>query len=365
MLEVGGINSLPDQFSQVATKVYAADPNWIPEDPQSLKSQFDARNAWFDGNRRACVVMAADNARLAGFIPNQVINDEPVAFFGFWETINDLAINQALFAQIEDWARSHGAKRLYGPINFNTFGANRLRLDTFDLGCFPGEPYNPPYYPVLMERLGFSCGMGYQSYPVNINEFLAKTKEARDKYQPDIEANFTIESLTPKMWLDNLEEFYSLVEQIFRDNFAYSPISFEAFRSVMGESFARKFCSYSSVLAKTKDGRIAGFFIAIPDYAPLVRQGNPQRIAQSAFSFDEHFEQLPQPRAVLAKSVGVHPDFRRGGLSNFLGLELSARAQPYYETVIGALIRDDNHSAKFPDRFVFDRRKYGLFNKAL
>lgn len=364
--EFDGSQPLPEAFIDVASAVYADDPNWLPEEAEGLRKQFSGANPWFEG-RRACIAVVEGKARLAGFLPGQDINGEPVAFFGFWEALDDSAANRDIFGAVESWAASHGAKRIYGPINFSTYGANRLRLDTIALGCFPGEPYNPPYYPVLMEQLGYSCGMRYYSYPVNIEGLLEGSRAEYEQIKPVVEAHFAIEALTPQVWLENLDQFYGLVGQIFGQNFAYTPISREAFGAAMGESFAAKMCPHASVIARTLDGRIAGFFLAVPDYAPLIKQGAVDRIVASDFTFVGDFDRLPRPRAVLAKTVGVHPDFRRTGLSIYLGLELSRRARELggYDTVIGALIREDNPSGRFPSRYVFDTRMYGMFEKAL
>lgn len=358
--------ALPKEFTEIPAQVYAHDPNWIPEESGALATQFSTENSWFQDGRQACVAYADGKARLAGFLPAQEVDGDPVAFFGFWETVDDVTLNRELFASVEAWARDRGAKHLYGPINFSTYGANRLRLNTFDAGCFPGEPYNPPYYADLMAQLGFECCMEYKSFPVQISALLEGSKAEYEQLKPMVDQMITMETLSPQTWLDNLDEFYELVEVIFGQNFAYTPISREAFKAALGESFAAKFCPHSSVLARTKDGRIAGFFIAVPDYAPLIKQGATDRISASDFKFSRDFDRLPKPRTILAKTVGIHPDFRRSGLSKFLGLELSIRALAAgYETVIGALIRADNHSALFPARYISNTRTYGLFKKTL
>ena len=83
------------------------------------------------------------------------IDGVPAAFFGFWETVEDLPTNQKLFLELEDWAKSLGAKILVGPINFSTFYGNRIRIDQKNSHSFLGEPYNPSYYPKILEGAGF------------------------------------------------------------------------------------------------------------------------------------------------------------------------------------------------------------------
>lgn len=366
ILQLDGRQALPQEFFDIASTVYKDDPFWIPEDADGVRRQFSAENPWFQG-REACIALVAGKARLAGFFePGKLINDELVAFFGFWEAQDDLEANRQAFLAVEGWAKGRGVKRLYGPINFTTYGANRVRLDTFEQGCFPGEPWNPTYYPRLMEQLGYSCGMRYMSFPVGIDYLLASSMSTYEMLKPKVEAAaLTVETLSPEMWLENLGEIYGMIDQIFGANFAYTPISEEAFKGALGESFAAKMCPHSSVIARAHDGRIAGFFLAVPDYAPLVNQGNTERIHAGDFNFSRDYDSLPHPRSVLAKTVGVHPDFRRAGLSVYLGLEVTRRARPYYETVVGALIREDNPSAKFPTKHVSDIRNYAMFSKAL
>lgn len=364
-LPIDGDTSLPEAFLDVARQVYADDPFWLPEDRAQLRTQFSRHNSWFQGARRACIAHQEDQARLAGFLPGQTICGEPVAFFGFWEAVDQLAINQALFQAVETWAREHGAKRLYGPINFSTFGSNRLRLDNFAHGCFPGEPWNPPYYPELLAQLGYRCAMLYHSFPVPIADLIASAQFEHEQLQPMMAAaQLSIDTLSPALWLERLDDFYDLVDQIFGQNFAYTPIDRAAFRAAFGPGFASKLCPHASVIATSHDGRIAGFFLAVPDYAPVVRQG---ALAQRRddFLFARDFAQLPRPRAILAKTLGVHPDFRGLGLSTVLTLELTRRAQAHYDTLIGALIREDNHSMRFPTRHIGAMRSYSLYEKAL
>src|SRR4030042_961503 len=148
-------NNFPDEFHGVACEVYRGDPNWIPESPGMLKLAFGPHNRYFDKNS-AWIGCEPDMARLAGFYnPDLLINDQHVAFFGYWETIDAYHANRKLFSEFESWARDKGAVTVYGPINFTTFGSYRIRLDRFEDGCYPGAPYNPPYYPRFLEGLGF------------------------------------------------------------------------------------------------------------------------------------------------------------------------------------------------------------------
>lgn len=357
-------DALPEAFLALPAQVYANDDDWLGEDREAVCAQFDAANPWFDSGR-AWLGVIPEQARLAGFCRDQVVDGERVAFFGYWEGVDDEAPHARLFTALAAWARGQGATRLYGPINFSTFGAYRLRLDAFTHGAFPGEPWNPPYYPSLLESLGFALRYRFFSTFNRTSEVVDAVGPEYLRLSPRISALVSLEALTPAFWLANLDELYTFVDQVFGDNFAYTPVSREAFGRQYGPAFAARLCPRTSVLARDKAGRIAGFFLVYPDYGPLQRQGASARVA-GALRYAEHYPQLPAPRRALARTGGVHPDYRSLGLFSAMGCELSLRAEGLYEELCAPLVRDDNNSRQFALRHGRARQHhYGLFAKAL
>ena len=361
-----GQRPLPDAFVTLPGEIYAADPHWIPESASQLRHQFSHHNPWLQ-QHQAWLGVAPRAARLAGFFRDDVrIDGEPVAFFGFMESIEDGTALAQLFRQLEHWAAGLGARRLYGPINFSTFGMNRLRLDQFDARPFPGEPYNPPWYPALLESCGFTIR---HRYATRIARSLAAVQQDVEQQYAPLRAKLAdklhFSSLTAAHWMESLPQLYQLVDQIFADNFAYTPLDYAAFAASCGAPFAERFCPHASVIAHSTDGDIAGFFLAFPDYGPLLIQGNGSRINADDIDYRQHQPLLPTPRLLLAKTGGVHPQWRSHGLFTALSCELTLRAGQHYQQIAGALVRDDNRSMQFAARHGSDARHYGLFCRAL
>lgn len=356
---------LPASFAAVAATLYASDPYWLGEDSVALQQRFSRSNDFFrQGN--AWVGVRDGAARLAGFVhPQQRIDDKQVAYFGYWETLDEVTVNQSLFAELEHWARGQGAVALYGPIDFNTYGAYRLRLNDFDQGTFPGEPHNPEYYPRLLQALGFGVSCRYQTRFHPDTRALALQLQPRlQQCRQQLQSQFQLTALSPDYWLSHLDELYPLVDVIFRQNFAYTPITRQQFYASCGEAFALRFCPRSSVLATTPTGAVAGFFLCFPDYSPLLRQRAVNPVAAADLRFDQHAHLLPTPALALAKTGGVHPDFRQSGLFNWMGMHLVEQVAEYYPRIAGALMREDNHSIRFGQVCPI-QRDYGLFRKPL
>jgi len=366
---------LPESFFQLTKKIYQGDPNWIPENEEKIRNQFSIENSYFDRST-AKVFVHNKEARLVGFYnPELSIEDESVAYFGFWETVNDAAIASLLFSQFEQWAKEQGASRVYGPINFSTYQNNRLRIDAFEQAPFIDEPYNPSYYPELLTGQGYDIKYKYltginQNLP-NLVEQLAPSFEMMKK---KLDGVFHFEPLNEKVWLENLEKLYPLVDSIFSENFAYTPISWENFKAQCGESFAKKMCPKTSMLVRDNDGEIAAFFITYPDYGSLVNQGGQQEgelLNSIDISFDQHYPLLQQPRLLLAKTTGIAHKYRAYGLFPLMIMKISSAAQTDYEHMAGAMGREDNPSLSIYYKLVADGNKdfvprnYALYTKSL
>lgn len=370
---------LPEEFFSIAKKVYQGDPNWIPEQEEKIRSQFSEDNSYFSSNK-AKVFVRNNDARLVGFYnPTVVIEDENVAYFGFWETTDDSSITTSLFADFEAWAKECGASRIYGPINFSTYQGNRLRIDAFDQAPFIDEPYNPSYYPDLIKEQGYEVKYHYltginQHLP-NLVEQLAPSFEMMTK---KLEGMFHFEPLNEKIWLENLEKLYPLVDSIFSENFAYTPISWENFQVQCGEKFAKKMCPNTSMLVRDNEGEIAAFFITYPDYGSLVNQqemeqgeDTPSSLSSSDISFDQHYPLLKAPRLLLAKTAGIAHKYRAYGLFPLMIMRIASAARGSYEHMAGAMGREDNPSLTVYHKLVADGNKdfvprnYALFTKSL
>ena len=354
--------ALPEGFANVARHVYRADPHWIPEEPGALGAAFSPANPWFETGR-SIALCAPSAARLAAFLePARLVDGRLAAFFGYWETVGVPEVDRTLFAEAKRWARAEGADDLYGPINFSTYGTYRLRLSA-EPGAlpFPGEPYNPPSYPQILEEQGF---VTHQAYVTQVGDLeIARTlREAKRRVLETVIAKgYRIESLSPETWLSQLEQLHSLADAIFGGNFAYRPLGWPAFARACGESFAARACPHTSIIAYAPDGAVAGVFLVYPHYGPKVIQSALNRVDQSALRFGLHHHGL---RGAVAKTVGVAPAHRGQGLMDAMTVAMLDRGEGRYDQWLGALIRDDNPSARFGKR-VTRRRVYALYRKRL
>ncbi|MBH24591.1 MAG: hypothetical protein CMH57_09095 [Myxococcales bacterium] len=361
---------LPEAFLTIGLLATGDDPDAIPTPEANLPARFSPDDPWFAAGNDAAAFWIEGRARLMVFLPRGLeIAGEPSCFFGFWESApgqgDEARVHQALFERARGWARARGARSMYGPIDFSTYGRYRLRLES-EAGAitFPGEPYNPARYPALLTSCGFSLSQGYMTQ-IARTETLAPAREQRAHVLGRVEAmGYRLLPMSPDAWLSRLDELHAAIDDMFGQNFAYTPLSLEAFKRACGPSFIRKADPDVSTLCVAPDGALAGFFIVYPHYGPLVRAGAAQRVAVTDLDFHAHAPRLGARQDAILKTVGVLPAHRRHGLMSAMVMSILERGADRYQRWFGALVRDDNPSGRF-GRGADHVRRYGLFHAPL
>ena len=364
-----GKDGVSDAFLELPSKVYASDPNWIPEEPESVSRAFSGENPWFAG--RAARTFVVDGlARAAAFYdPALEINGERVAFFGYWESAGDAGADRAVMDDLRAWAREQGAQRLYGPIQFTTAHTYRFVVATEPNAMpMPAEPYNPLHYAGRIEALGFVVERRYLTLIVSAKD-AARTYEKRAAlHERLVSIGYRFEPLTAHVWMQNLDELYAVVESSFQDNFAYAPMTRAQFRVVAGESIARKLAPEVSSIVHAPSGEIAGFAVANPHYGPLiVASAGASRVRASDLSYEVHAPMLAKrgPLDYVLKTVCLVPEHQKVGLGAVVvALFGKKHVDAGGARVFGALTREDG-VPRHLTAGIDGERWYALYSGAL
>jgi len=168
-------------FIKFPWRIYKGDPYWVPPLISDRKKFLDPTKnpsfehmdvalfileGMFKPEGPAVPVAAAPGATLpipvtgeepvgtiAAIINHQHnrFHNEEVGFFGFFESVNDREVAHTLLETACDWVAKRGMKAIRGPVNFSTNDECGLLVDGFDSPPVVLMPYNPPYYPELIE----------------------------------------------------------------------------------------------------------------------------------------------------------------------------------------------------------------------
>ena len=107
-----------------------------------------------------------DVGRIAGIIDrnHNAFHKESTAFFGFFESVDDQAVANALFDVAAEWARGKGMNRILGPMNPTTNDECGLLVDGFDSRPVIMMTYNPRYYIDLLAGAGLTKAKDLLAY---------------------------------------------------------------------------------------------------------------------------------------------------------------------------------------------------------
>jgi len=360
MIKSSDFISCSELFYSVAQTVYEKNPYWISENKKTIDLLLTDSAFFEQGSMQIFIVPQC--ARLIGFShPSFIDQGLPYIVFGFWESINDEKINRQLFSEILQWARDQGISNIKGPINFATSFQYRLKLDHFDQPPFYQEPYNPSYYPQLLEQLNFQLTDQYYSWLGPMTDQAARFRSFADPLKKSFkEKGIQFNPLKNYPWENHLNECYQILEKVFSKNIAYTSISPAIKKNLFGIDFFKRLCPHTTVIATDGKDQLVGFFLTVPDYNPLLMSSSPKQAAEP--SFELYFPQLIKP-TLIAKTGGVIPDYRNSHLFSVMSQLIAEWGEEYYLNARAVMVHENNPSAKVA-RLAFaeiNQHRYGMY----
>jgi hypothetical protein len=171
-IEVISVSTRRDRkrFFDFPWQLYRNDPNWVPplrlnqlellnyrKHPFYLTAEIQTFYAWRDGQVVGRIAAIVDHAHNKYY-------DERRGMFGFFESLNDYRVAQALFDSAGAWLRERGQTAIRGPANPSQNYEWGLLIDGFEQPPTFMMAYNPPYYSELIEQYGFGKAQDMYSF---------------------------------------------------------------------------------------------------------------------------------------------------------------------------------------------------------
>jgi len=148
-------------FLDLPFRLYADIPQWVPPLRMDDRIRLDPKRNPFYQHSQAAFFLAYKGTRVLGritAIDNRLYNEfnnESTAFFYLFECEDNQEAANALLDTACDWAHARGLTKMLGPKGFTVLDGFGLLVKGFEHRPAFGLPYNPPYYPDLIEAAGF------------------------------------------------------------------------------------------------------------------------------------------------------------------------------------------------------------------
>ncbi|MEA1927088.1 MAG: hypothetical protein U9N73_02695, partial [Candidatus Auribacterota bacterium] len=156
--------------------IYAGDPNWVPPLIREEKKKLSPRSNPFWDHAEAAFYLAFRGEEPVGriaAIEDRLFIDyhrEKTGYFGFFECRDDTEAARLLLKTAETWLKERGLNKMIGPLNPSTNDICGLLIEGYDTPPKIMMPYNPPYYPKLLEDRGLTKAKDLLAYRIPVPE---------------------------------------------------------------------------------------------------------------------------------------------------------------------------------------------------
>lgn len=280
--------------------------------------------------------------------------DDPAAYVGFFECVEDLDVCRALLSAAEAQARADGKEKLVGPLNASFWIGYRFKVENFD-EHFTGEPDNLPYYADFWEACGFTVSERYYSNYLRSPTPEDPSEKWEKRLQRALDKGYEIRSLERGKFDEALRDIYRMLVRLYAKFPAFKLITEEQFTALFGS--LKYVVDYECVLLGYKDGELAGFFVCVPNYGTLVDGDLSLRDLPAILRIRRNCKEY------VILYIGV--DRKHLGLGGAFSQTIRQIGQNKGAGSIAALIHEGNGSGVFFRELTTHTARYVLLEKAL
>jgi GNAT superfamily N-acetyltransferase len=302
------------------------------------------------------------DGRLLYTFANHQKHEGLVCFFGMFEAVDDQAVADELFAQMETEMRKRGVRHAEGTFTpYDPDTRRGILVEGFEWEPTIFTSYHKPYYKALLEGSGFVKAYDTVSIGAAANERAIRAAEALGNLAMR-RFGGRIDPIDLKHPDKDIEAIHAILKAATTEaNYQNAP-SIEMIRTVAKEM--GPFLEKDLILiAREKDtGRPVGFTMCLPDYNQLFKKMNG-RLYLLWFLWNKH--KITRVRGMLQYVV---PEYQGTGL---LGA-LYAKIYEYFpkhkiaDFEAGTILEDNLPSLSAFSRFGLSTRKiYRIYGKDL
>lgn len=318
------------EFIHFANDLYKGDEYYAPSLISDDYNTFDPKkNGAFDFCQ-AQMFLAYKDGKIAGRVMAIINNRANETWkvkqvrYGWIDFINDEEVAKALLDAVAAWGKERGMTDIAGPLGFTDFDPEGMLVEGFERVATMIGIYNYPYYPQILEKLGYTKETDWMEYRITIPDELP---ERYYKYADIVIAKnkLNVRKVTRRMI--NKEnygrKFFKLINETYYKLYGFSLLSdkqIDAYTKLYLGLLDTRMVSF----VENEKGELVAAGVTMPDLTAAL-----QKCGGKLFPFG-WFHLL---KAIFWKPcdtldmllVGVREDYRGKGLNAVLVTDLYPR----------------------------------------
>lgn len=327
MVEVSEVKSGRDkrEFLNFPLKLYKNEKNFVPPLWSDEKKIFSRNYAYYK-TCEAVYFLARNNGKVVGRISgiiqkdsNRIREEKRVRFTRF-DSIDDIETAQALFSAVENWGREKGMDTIVGPLGFSDLEREGLLIEGFDQPSTFEEQYNYPYYPKLIEALGFIKEVDWTESQLRAPS--PEDCEAMKKLSAGILKRYNLHMAEAKSTGDFIDKYmgaiFSLIDKSYRYIYGSVPFNDDTAKMLTDNFRLILKLKYIAMILDSSDNPVC-FGFCVPSISEAMKKSSghltPAGICRT-------LNAINNPSVLDLCLVGVDPEYANRGISAIVISEL-------------------------------------------
>ncbi len=305
-------------------------PNWISPLRLDRKEILDpVKNPFFE-HAEARLFLAMQNGKAVGRIVALInrnhnrFHGDKAGFWGFFESIRDQEVADALFRSAAAWLRDRDMTHMYGPMNPSTNDEVGLLIEGHDTPPYVMMPHTQPYYHGLVEHAGNTKAMDLLAWFITsemakkgiTDKMVRVSDKIKQKY------GITLRNLKMKALNTEIRIIQEIYNNAWSDNWGFVPFTDNEIDHVAAK--LKQFAREELILIAMKDDVPIGFSVTIPNInEALARVPSGKLLPTGIFKLLYGMRKIRSLRVLI---LGVKKKYQFIGLGSIFYMETIRRA---------------------------------------
>lgn len=300
------------RFIDLPYRLHRGDPSWVPRLRTEVKQALLPEKNPFFQHAEARYFLAEMDSRVVGRIAaihNRLHNEfheDRVGFFGFFESVDDQRVADALFQAAAAWLEERGLEVMRGPASFSTNDECGLLVQGFEYPPTILSPYNPPYYVRLVERAGFEKAKDlfqYQLTDPDLPERLIRGARLIAERQ-----KIRLRPLNLRDFRREVERVKELYNRAWEKNWGFVPMTDAEIDHLAAQ--LKPVVVPDLVVFAEREGETIGLAVALPDLNVALKTNPTGRLFPGILKILWASRKITRIRVLL---LGLLKEYRRTG----------------------------------------------------
>lgn len=320
-------------FVQFQYDLYRDVPQYTPPFINDVKLMLNRKKHPFYEHSDGQFYVAKKDGKVVGrlaILVNNPFNNyhqTKKAQFCLFDSIDDQEVANALFEKAFAWCKERGLVEVVGPKGLSSFDGYGILIEGYDQHQMMNMvSYNFPYYPKLLENIGFEKEVDFVSCYVHKDDFKMPEKVREVATRVIDRGKFKIHQFKSKREL--IKKYANKVGETYNNSFInnweYYPLSQNEMKLLVDNLMSVIDPRLIKII--TYDEKIVGFLIAFPDVSKAMKKHGGKLTLGCIIDL---LIDLKRTKWVSLNGAGILPEYQGRGGNALLYYEMEKTIEEY------------------------------------